>query len=184
MFTHRLDDDRLLRPYAESDAEELYALIDAEREMLSRWMPWAPGQTLEGVREYIATTRRQLADDDGFQAAIVERGAIVGSIGFHRLDRVNRSSSLGYWLAAEAQGRGTVTLATAALIDWAFTGPWRLHRLEIRAGVANARSRAVPARLGFTFEGVLRGAENLGDGWLDHAVYGLLADEWAGLPAR
>jgi ribosomal-protein-serine acetyltransferase len=114
MFRHELDGDRVLRPFDEADTEELYALIDAQREMLSRWMPWAPGQTLEGARTFIADTRRQLADDDGFQAAIVAQGAIVGAIGFHRRDRANRSSSLGYWLAAEAQGRGTVTLAAAS----------------------------------------------------------------------
>ena len=142
----------------------------------------APGQTLEGTREFIRGARRQLGADDGFQAAIVERGAIVGTIGFHRVDRAQGSSSLGYWLTAAAQGRGTMTLATAALIDWALTGPWQLHRVEIRAGTDNARSRAIPERLGFTLEGVRRGAERIGDRWLDHAVYGLLADDWSGYP--
>ena len=109
-------------------------------------------------------------------------GAIAGAVGFHRVDRVNGSSSLGYWLASAAQGRGTVTLAAAALVEWAFSGPWQLHRLEIRAGTENERSRAIPERLGFRHEGTRRGAEKLGERWIDHAVYGLLADEWSGYP--
>jgi ribosomal-protein-serine acetyltransferase len=183
MFHHAFAEGRSLRPFEPTDADELNAVIDANRAMLAPWMPWAPAQTIDGTREFIAASRRQLADDDGFQAAIVQDGAIVGSIGFHRVDRANGSTSLGYWLARDAQGRGTATLAAAALIDWALRGPWRLHRIEIRAGTANAPSRAIPERLGFTCEGVIRGVEKLGDGWIDHAVFGLLRDEWAGAPA-
>jgi ribosomal-protein-serine acetyltransferase len=182
VFTHAFAEGRQLRPFEPSDADELYAVIDANRAMLAPWMPWAPAQTLETTQDFIAESRRQFADDNGFQAAIIDGGAIVGAVGFHRVDHVNRSSSLGYWLAASAQGRGTVTLATAALIEWAFRGPWQLHRLEVRAGTANAPSRAIPERLGFALEGVMRGAEKLGDDWIDHAVYGLLADDWSGYP--
>jgi RimJ/RimL family protein N-acetyltransferase len=36
-----LPDGRLLRPLDESDAAELYALIEANRAHLARWMAWA-----------------------------------------------------------------------------------------------------------------------------------------------
>ena len=182
VFTRPLDADRLLRPFEDADAEELSAVIDANRAHLGEWMGWAPAQTLQDTRAFIRAARRQLGDDDGFQAAIVEQGSIVGAIGFHRVDRAQRSASLGYWLARSAQGRGTMTLAAAALTDWALRGPWQLHRLEIRAGTENLRSRAIPERLGFTLEGVRRDAERIGDRWLDHAVYGLLSDDWSGYP--
>jgi ribosomal-protein-serine acetyltransferase len=64
-----------------------------------------------------------------------------------------------------------------ALLDHAFER-WGLGRVEIRAGVLNARSRAIPQRLGFREEGVLRSAERIGTRVIDHAVYVMTAREW------
>ena len=172
-----LDDERWLRLLEEADAEELYAVVDANRAYLARWMPWAQDNTLEAARDFIRLTRRQLADNEGFSLGIIEAGAIVGSIGFHRVDWRDRSTGIGYWLAEHAQGRGTVTLAVTALLDHAF-GTWDLNRVEISAGVGNTRSRAIPERLGFVQEGVLRQAERVGDRYVDLAVYAMLASDW------
>lgn len=178
MLRHVLDEHCWLRLLEESDAEELSTVIEANRDYLAQWMPWAPGQTLDGTREFIRTSRRQLADNQGFQVAIVEDGQIIGCAGYHRIDWDNRQTSIGYWIAESAQGRGTATRVARALVDYAFDG-WDLNRVEIRAGVDNARSRAVIDRLGFTEEGVSRQAERVGDRWIDHVVYSMLAEEWA-----
>ncbi len=182
MFRFALADTRELRVLEESDAGELYALIETDRAYLARWLPWAPSQTLDGTRAFIAHTRKQLAGNDGFQCAVLDAGRIVGVVGFHRVDWVNRGTSIGYWLAAAAQGRGTMTLAVRALIDWAFDG-WALNRVEIRAAVENRPSRAVLHRLGLREEGVLRGVERIGAGYLDHVVYAVLASEWGSTTA-
>jgi ribosomal-protein-serine acetyltransferase len=178
MFTHRLDDDRWLRLPEESDAEELYELTATNREMLAEWMPWAAGATLDTTREFIRSRRLEFAGNGGFSAVIIEHDRIVGSIGFPNLNHDLGSCEIGYWLGRAAQGRGTITRAVGALIDYAF-GSGKLHRVMIQAGVDNARSRAVAERLGFTLEGVLREAERYPDGrYIDLAVYGLLAPEW------
>jgi ribosomal-protein-serine acetyltransferase len=177
MLTHILDDRRKLRLTETSDAEELHRVVAANREHLSAWMPWAAGQTLEGTRAFIETSRAEFAVNRAFHTVIVEDGRIVGTVGCHRLEWENRSASLGYWLAESAQGRGTVTMAARALIDFAF-GPWKLNRVDIHAGVENRRSRAVAERLGFQFEGVLREFERVGDRFVDHAIYSMLAREW------
>jgi ribosomal-protein-serine acetyltransferase len=177
MLALRLDDRRTLRLIEHSDAQELYDVVVANREHLAAWMPWAAGQTLESTVAFVDASRKQLASNQGFQAAIVQDGAIVGVIGYHRVDWENRSTSVGYWLAESAQGRGTITIATSALVTHAFER-WTLNRLDIRAGIANHRSRAVAERLGFKFEGVLREAERIGERYVDHAVYAMLAREW------
>jgi ribosomal-protein-serine acetyltransferase len=177
VLTFQIDERRCLRLLEEADADELYTVVDANREFLAGWMPCAADQTLEGTVEFIRTSRKQLADNQGFQVAIIEDGGIVGVLGFHRLDWENRSTSLGYWIAESSQGHGTVTRAVHALADHAVR-TWKLNRVEIRAGVDNARSRAIPTRLGFREEGVLRQAERVGDRFVDHVVYAMLAADW------
>ena len=182
VFTYLLDQRSYLRPLEESDAEELYAAIVANRDYLETWMPWAAKQTLEGTLEFIRASRRLLGENQGFQAAIVEDDRIVGVLGFHRLDWENRSTSIGYWIAEAAQGRGTVTRAVAALTDHAFR-VWNLNRIEIHAAVDNERSRAIARRLGFEQEGVLRQAERVGGRFVDHVLYAILAEDWCSPPA-
>lgn len=177
MLRFDLAPDTWLRLLEPRDADELHALVVANRAHLMPWMPWAERQELAGTAGFIALTRRQLADDDGFQTAIVRAGRIVGVVGFHSVDWPNRATSIGYWLAADEQGRGTMTRAVRALVDHAFSA-WELHRVVIQAAPENRRSRAIPERLGFTEEGTLRAAERVGERYLDSVVYAVLASEW------
>jgi ribosomal-protein-serine acetyltransferase len=183
MLTRVLGPEECLRLFEESDADELHAVVAANRKYLSQWMPWAPKQTREAALEFIRTSRRQLADNQGMQLAIVKSGAIVGGTGYHRIDWQSRLTTIGYWIAETAQGSGTVTRAAEALTDHAFS-TWGLNRVEIHAGLENRRSRAIPERLGFVREGVLRQAELVGRRYVDHVVYAMLADEWDRRPHR
>jgi ribosomal-protein-serine acetyltransferase len=167
-----------LRPLELDDAEELAALVDANRPYLAEWMPWARESSVEGYRAYLEHVVAQAPPDEGFQAAVVDaNGAICGAVGFHGVDWNNRATSIGYWLAESEQGRGTMTEAVRALVDHAFR-EWHLNRVEIRVAVGNARSAGVPARLGFVQEGILRQVERHADGFKDNVVYSLLASEW------
>jgi ribosomal-protein-serine acetyltransferase len=141
-------------------------------------MAWAAKQTPEQTLRFIQSTHRQIAEDDGFTAALVAGDRIVGVVGFHGIDWANRSASIGYWLSEDEQGRGTMTEAVRALVEHAFT-QWKLNRVEIRADIENVRSRAVPERLGFHQEGVLRQAYRVNENrYSDDAVYSMLAAEW------
>jgi ribosomal-protein-serine acetyltransferase len=167
-----------LRPLSEDDTEELYRLVEANRAYLAEWLPWAGDSRIETIGAFLGRVREQAEDDNGFQAAIVDAdGALAGIVGFHGVDWQNLATSVGYWLAEDHQGRGTMTEAVRALTTCAFD-EWRLNRVEIRVAVENARSAGVPNRLGFTREGVLRQAERHGDSFKDIVVYSALANEW------
>jgi ribosomal-protein-serine acetyltransferase len=184
MFDAHLGNGRLLRALEDADAQELFKLIDANREYLAMWMPFV-GQT-RGVADslaFIRAARRQFEENRGIQLAIVENEQIIGISGFHGVDWTRRSTSIGYWLAADRQGQGTMTAAVTAMLDHAFNS-WALTRVEIRAGVANHRSRAIPERLGFHEEGVLRAAERIGARVIDHVVYAMTAREWRHVARR
>jgi ribosomal-protein-serine acetyltransferase len=168
---------RDLRLLDEGDADELYRLIDENRAHLAPWLPWAAGHTREATLEFIRQTQRQAAANDGFQAALVSDGEIVGVAGFLGVNWPHGSTTIGYWLSERHQGRGLMTGAVRDLIEHAF-GEWDLHRVEIRAATENVRSRRIPERLGFREEGVLREAERIGERYNDLAVYAILAPEW------
>jgi ribosomal-protein-serine acetyltransferase len=166
-----------LRLWEAGDAAELTEVIAANREHLATWLPWAETQRFQDSVEYLDLKRLQLDANDGFEAALVLDGEIAGGIGFHRVDWVNRSTSIGYWLAADAQGRGLMTAAVTALLDYAFF-EWELHRVIIEVIVGNERSRAIPERLGFRQEAILREAKLVRGSHEDTRLYAMLAPEW------
>jgi ribosomal-protein-serine acetyltransferase len=169
-----------LRPLVAGDAGELYALVKANPD-LEEWMPWAEKQDLAATKRFIAATEKQLSSNDGFQAAIAPDGPIIGVVGFHSVDWVNRNTSIGYWLTGAARGKGVMTTAVAALLDHGFS-EWKLHRIEIHCAPDNHRSRAIPERLGFREEARLRETEFVGGRWLDSVIYGLLSDDFRNQP--
>jgi len=173
-----LSDDVQLRSLTEADVKELYALIEANRSYLAPWMPWAAGQTADGTAEFVRKSIKQEADDDGFQVAVIVDGAIAGVLG-HEVDRENRTTTIGYWLAEDQQGRGLMTAAVKRLLEHAFD-ELRLNRVGIEVAPNNPRSRALAERLGFREEGVLREAERFADDdYRDLVLYSMLASEWS-----
>ncbi len=178
MFVSRACQLRLLE---ESDADELYALIDTNRAYLSRWMPWAGGQDLEDTLRFIRRAHQQLLDNDGLQAALLCEDAVIGVVGYHSVNWAHRSTSIGYWLAEQHQGHGTMTSTVRALVSHALR-TWKLNRVEIRVAPQNTRSRAIPERLGFREEGTLHQAERIEDRFLDSVIYGMLASAWEAQP--
>jgi ribosomal-protein-serine acetyltransferase len=178
MFTCPLGDGAALRLIEERDAEALFALVDANRAHLRPWLPWVDGeQSVEDSRVFVRSALLQYANNQGYNCGIWLGDDLAGAVAHHPIDWLNHSVALGYWLGAAYQGRGLVTRACRALIGHSF-GALRLHRVEIRVAPDNQRSRAVPERLGFRQEGVLREAACLYDQYVDLVVYGMLADEW------
>jgi ribosomal-protein-serine acetyltransferase len=103
-------------------------------------------------------------------------GRMIGAGGLLGVEWEARKTGIGYWLAEEHQGRGLMTRAVQAMSDYAFD-ELDLNRVEIHVGTENRKSRAIPERLGFQQEGVLRDYERIGDRYLDMVVYALLAQD-------
>lgn len=172
-----LGDGALLRRHRVEDAEELFAAVDANRDRLDPWMPWAElTRSAEDQRAWIESVTADPGDMAG--CGIYVEGAFAAGIGLHQ-GEFNVACEIGYWTTREWEGRGLVTKGVLALLGIAFD-ELGIHRVYIRAAPGNTRSRAVPERLGFVQEAVLReearGAERFG--FHDLVVYGMLADEW------
>lgn len=173
-----VDDEIELRLLDESHAGPLFALIDKHRAYLRTWLPWLDSNmSVEDTMQFILNDRANYESGRCFNTSIWYRGQIVGVIGFHPIDWMNRSAMIGYWIAADYQGKGIMTRACAALTTYAFD-VLKLHRVDIRCATGNAKSCAIPHRLGFTYEGILREAEWLYDHFVDLKVYSMLGHEW------
>ena len=177
MFRCVLDPDTELRLLEPRHADELYALIDRNREHLRRWMSWVDDcRSAEDVRQSRRKSLHDFAENGCFDAGIWYRGDLAGVLGVHRITRRDRVASLGYWLGEEYHGKGLMTRAGRAVIAHLF-GELGLNRVEIRCAAGNRRSAAVAERLGFRHEATLRQACWERDHFEDDEVYGLLKDE-------
>ena len=180
MFKYKIDEDVSLRLFNVSDAEELFTLTMSSKEYLKEWLGWLDyTKTVEDTNEFIKGTLNGMVEIGGYpkSTAIIYKGQIAGTIGFNEVSAANKIGFIGYWLGEEFQGKGIMTKVCKEFIDYGFS-ELRLNRIEIRAAAENSKSRAIPERLGFTMEGKIRQAEWLYDHFVDHIVYGMLAEEW------
>ena len=176
--TFEVDESTTLRPVAIEDAADLFALVEANRVHLRAWLPWVDGsRRVEDTREFLASVIERGRAGRGSVWAIHSEATLCGVVGFNWIEPFNRVCEIGYWLAADYQGRGIMTRCVSRLIRHAFED-LQLNRITIPVAVENKRSRAVPERLGFRAEGVMREAEWLYDHYVDHVLYALLRSEW------
>ena len=171
-------DGILLHPVSVEDAVELYQLFDNNRAHLRPWLPWA-GLTYNfgDMQRHLEERELENIARQALTLHIRADGLLCGAVGFHRIDPRHHNTSIGYWLSADFAGRGIMTRACRALITEAFRG-YGLHRIEIRCGTGNEKSAAIPRRLGFVEEGILREAEWVHDHWVDLRVFSMLQQDW------
>lgn len=175
-----LGEEAWLRRYSMADLDEIWAVVQAERERLGEWMPWVEGNTSIDVQR--VWLEKVLGEPDGLEGCgIFVGGELAAGIGLS-WDPYRITGQIGYWTRAAFEGRGLITRSTREFTRLAFEHVG-LHRVIIRAGVENARSRAVPERLGFRRECVEHGGEKGLAGFYDTVVYALVEEEWRAGPA-
>lgn len=174
MFSLALTTTTLLRPLEIWNADEFAAHMDRAREHIRPWVgPSFVTEGVDGARAILTRYAEHAARDGARIFGIWESGVLVGGVMFVEFSAASGSCEIGCWLEPAAEGRGLITAACRALIDWAFTVR-DIHRVEWRCRADNARSTEVAKRLGMTFEGVLREAWKVGDTFHDKQVWSLL----------
>lgn len=168
-----------LRTPRRQDAEAIYALVDANRAHLHPWLPWVEHSTsANDTRGFLDLAIAGQLDGRSLNLVIEHDGAIAGMCGFNVIDAANLVCEIGYWLRADLQGRGIVGAGCRALVEHAFAS-LGLNCVRLAAATGNARSRAIPERLGFHLDGVIREQEWVAGRFVDHAVYTRLRREWS-----
>jgi RimJ/RimL family protein N-acetyltransferase len=189
-FEVDLSTERLrIRAWRLEDAPSLYEAVNASRTHLLPWMPWAEGHRDPADTMLYVTQQVLAARAPGALTALGvgifdrESGRVLGGTGFHGAHRDTATAEIGYWLRADATGRGYATEAAARVLSWCLApqsaGGLGLARVVVYCSEANAASRRVAERLGLPEEVRQRRDYFVsGHGCTDRLGWGVLAEEW------
>jgi [ribosomal protein S5]-alanine N-acetyltransferase len=186
----RLDAERTsIRPLTADDVEEMARIVVANR---GHTAPWDP---IRGEAYYTRAGQGEMLrrDLDAWDAgtsyafAILDREDRDRIIGRMALGNVVygawRNATVGYWVAADAAGRGHATEALVLCCQFAFTHAG-LHRVQPAIIPRNRRSIRVAEKAGFRLEGRALRYLNIAGRWEDHDVYAMTEEEWRARRAR
>ena len=159
-------------------AQELYTVINQQRNYLGEWLVWVERtKTVKDVQVFLKEAGIFNRGGQRLITFIKYDGKIVGSLGFIKLDKPNKKGEIGYWLSKELQGKGIITKACEKLIEYAFQH-LDLNRILIKMNAQNNKSKAIPRRMGFTYEGTLRQDRFRDNKFHDTEIFSLLKKEW------
>lgn len=134
--------------------------------------------TRRDAATYLDISRNGWRDGSIMNFAVLVEGSAVGSVGVRMVEHELGVAEIGYWVAAQARGRGVCTRAVRLVSRWVLERPG-MARLQLRADDENVASNRVAQNAGFTREGVLRSSHynpRLGRR-VDFVMYSLLPGE-------
>lgn len=173
--------DLLLRPWHADDVEAVYrACQDPD---IQRWTTIPSPYSREDAEWFVSTCPdRWEAGTASFAAVDAATGSLLGSFGLEGVEH-EQGPEIGFWVAADARGRGVASGAVRRICRWAIDD-LAVARVVWRAYVGNVASRRVAEAVGFRVEGIeRRGIVQRGerrDNWLGSLLPADLARAEAG----
>lgn len=162
------------------DAEELTALLVRNRRFLAPWEPLHDDDhfTLPVQRALLESALADHGNGRRLPLVIVDEGRIVGRLNLSGITRGGlQSAAIGYWVAADSNGRGIATKAVTEAVERAF-GELNLHRLQAETLPENTASQRVLERNGFTRFGVAPEYLRIAGKWRDHHLFHRINRDW------
>lgn len=146
-----------LRRHELATAPAMFACIEEDRKRLGAFLPWVEGtKSVKDSEEYIRCAHVEWQEQKLFDFGLFRKTdrAYLGNIGVHAIAWEHERAEIGYWITGQAEGQGFISEAVGLLEQELFR--LGFHRIEIRCDPLNQRSSAVPKRLGYGLEGVLK----------------------------
>jgi RimJ/RimL family protein N-acetyltransferase len=156
---HRIETERLvIRCWNVGDAALLKEAIDSSLDHLRPRMPWAQNEP-EDLNAKMERLRQWISEFDArhdFFYGIFSRDEtrVIGGTGLHTRQGPG-TLEIGYWIRADSINKGFATETATALTRAAFETEG-IRRVEIHCDVDNLASAAIPRKLGFTLETVIK----------------------------
>lgn len=164
----------LLMPY---HAEAFYQLVETNRAYWNKWHTWVDGVTdTESAARFIQVGLDMLAAGTAIRYGLLYQGKLAGQI-MSLPVRHQRKLEIAYQLDEASTGKGVMTRSIRAVLREGF-GEMGMQKAEIWCATMNTQSRAIPERLGFQQEGIIRRGEVQRGQYNDLVIYGMLREEW------
>ena len=142
-----------VRPWRLDDAESVARHANNRKIWLGVRDLFPHPYTIQDAREFL---HRAISEQPEMKFCVEIEGAAIGGIGVHPGEDVHRhTSTVGYWLGEEFWGRGIMSEAVAAFMDFCFDN-FSLRRIYAEAYANNPASARVLEKAGFVFEGRLK----------------------------
>lgn len=159
-------------------AEPIFQVVDQQRDFLRRWLPWVDETTtLEDTKTFIRESMGHNTKGTRLIAFIMKGSELAGSIGVVQFIKDHRKCEIGYWLREDLQGQGVMSRVCSGFVNYLFKTK-DLNRIEVLVAVGNQKSRAIPLRLGFEKEGILRQSLRMDGEYFDVEMFALLKKDW------
>ncbi|NCC70639.1 N-acetyltransferase, partial [bacterium] len=134
-FKQKLIGDRIILKINKFDlelAQEIFEVVDKNREYLSKWLPWASStKRVEDTLKFLQDTEEGIKNKNKVNYGIFIGNKYLGNIGVFDIDEENLSAEIGYWLSQDFARNGYVTEAVK-LIEKDFFKRLAFNRLQIK----------------------------------------------------
>ncbi len=177
MLSIEVDEAIQLSVVQESYAPLYVDLAKENYDYLAKWLVWPPHtKTEKDFGDFILRCKKDYESGAAITFGVIYAGKLIGNIAYKYINNELKKVEIGYWIAANYQGKGIISRACARLVEYAFTN-LDIVKVEMCVASENKPSRAVCERLGMTLEGTITNAEYVQGRILHHAIYGLHREE-------
>ncbi|WP_342501817.1 GNAT family protein [Bacillus sp. FSL W7-1085] len=164
----QLETERLIlrAPHQTGDGKIVNQAIKDSFSELKAWLPFAQElPTAEETEINLRNAHINFLKRESFRFLIFDKNSnhFIGTTSLQRIDWTTPKCEIGYWVNTKFSGNGFMTEAVEKLADFGLNNI-KFRRIEIRCESTNLKSRAIPEKLGFVFEGTLRNDDLSADG--------------------
>jgi [ribosomal protein S5]-alanine N-acetyltransferase len=165
-----------LRLMTDADVPAIVAAVQDPQ--IPRFTTVPAPYTEQEARQWRRTASTGLGAGTDLPTLIVDAAGdeLLGAVGLHNLDPETGRCSAGYWVAAEARGRGVARRGLRLLAGFAFD-ELGVRRIEAWIEPENAASLRVAEAVGFRREGLLRSFMEVGGRRRDMLMCSLLPED-------
>lgn len=178
MFAMPLENGLKLTMLEKRHAPAFYELLEKNRDYFAEFLAFP--HTMHSVSEAGELIQKYLdfyAKNLGWFNGIWDGKQLIGVILVKDIQESIGSAEIGYFIDQRYQGKGIITNLTKKMIGYLFED-MGMNKIVINCGIMNYRSQAIPKKLGFKQDGIIRQNYKIADRLDDTVQFSLLRSEY------